>query len=223
MAQQHSNKQTLTTAALVVAFLGIFGPTCWAQSAPNLAAEPPEFVTSRLTKDQLHALRQGGFVLYMRHGTTDSSQPDQPGLDINNCSTQRPLSDEGRKVARQVGAAIKKLRIPVGEVRASPLCRTRETAQLAFGDKVTADPLLIYTSHLTSVQKQPIIENTRKQLSEPVPQGTNRVLVAHGPNLADVMGYFVKPEGTVVVLQPRGQNKFDYLATVTPDQWAELR
>jgi hypothetical protein len=56
-----------------------------------------------------------------------------------------------------------------------------------------------------------------------VPQGTNRVLVAHGPNLADVMGYFVKPEGTVVVVQPRGQNKFDYLATVTPDQWSALR
>jgi phosphohistidine phosphatase SixA len=210
-------------AQLAAAFVVLLGSSCWAQNTPAVVAEPVEFVTSRLSKEQLHALRQGGFVLYMRHGTTDSSQPDQPGLDINNCSTQRPLNDEGRKVARQVGAAIKKLRIPVGEVRTSPLCRTRETAQLAFGPGATVDPLLIYTSHLTSEQKQPVIENTRKRLSEPVPTGSNRVLVAHGPNLADVMGYFVKPEGTVVVLQPRGHNKFDYLATVTPDQWADLR
>jgi phosphohistidine phosphatase SixA len=158
----------------------------------------------------------------MRHGTTDSSQPDRINLDLNDCSTQRPLNDEGRKVARMVGSAIKRLRIPVGEVRTSPMCRTRETAQLAFGDKAVVDPLLLYTSHLTTAQKQPIVENTRKYLSEPVPTGVNRVLVAHGPNLADVMGYFVKPEGTVVVLQPRGDGKFDYLASITPDQWAGL-
>lgn len=211
------------TASWGLALLVLSTPATWAQTTSTAPKEPPEFVTSRLTPDQLKTLRQGGLVLYMRHGTTDSSQPDRVNLDLNDCSTQRQLNDEGRKVARLVGAAIKRLQIPVGEVRASPLCRTRETAQLAFGDKAVADPLLLYTSHLTTVQKQPIIENTRKYLSEPVSAGTNRVLVAHGPNMADVMGYFVKPEGTVVVLQPRGQGKFDYLASITPDQWAGLR
>ncbi len=210
-------------ASCGLALLVLPTPATWAQATSAAPKEAPEFVTSRLTGPQLKALRQGGLVLYMRHGTTDSSQPDRVNLDLNDCSTQRQLNDDGRQVARLVGAAIKRLQIPVGEVRASPLCRTRETAQLAFGDKAVADPLLLYTSHLTTVQKQPIIENTRKYLSEPVPAGTNRVLVAHGPNMADVMGYFVKPEGTVVVLQPRGQGKFDYLASITPDQWAGLR
>ncbi len=216
-------QRRLVTATVLAGFWFALTLPAGAQNAPAASNEPPEFVTSRLTNEQLKALRQGGFVLYMRHGTTDSTQPDRPNLDVNNCSTQRPLNDEGRKVAQQVGAAIKRLQIPVGEVRASPLCRTRETAQLAFGTKVLVDPLLIYTSHLTSAQKQPVVENTRKYLSEPVPAGANRVLVAHGPNMADAMGYFVKPEGTVVVLQPRGQGKFDYLASIKPDQWAELR
>ncbi len=218
------NAHKLKTLAAIWGLALLVLPTSatWAQTTTPPPKDPPEFVTSRLTTDQLKALRQGGLVLYMRHGTTDSSQPDRINLDLNDCSTQRPLNDEGRKVARMVGSAIKRLRIPVGEVRTSPMCRTRETAQLAFGDKAVVDPLLLYTSHLTTAQKQPIVENTRKYLSEPVPTGVNRVLVAHGPNLADVMGYFVKPEGTVVVLQPRGDGKFDYLASITPDQWAGL-
>jgi phosphohistidine phosphatase SixA len=223
MAQANCTKHRLIASACVVGLMAALSWPAAAENATPAPSEPPEFLTTRLTSDQLKALRQGGFVLYMRHGTTDSSQPDRPNLDVNNCGTQRPLNDEGRKVAQQVGAAIKRLQIPVGEVRASPLCRTRETAQLAFGNKIVVDPLLIYTSHLTTAQKQPVVENTRKYLSEPVPAGTNRVLVAHGPNMADVMGYFVKPEGTVVVVQPRGQGKFDYLASIKPDQWADLR
>ncbi len=217
------NLKFFATVAFVALWATSLANPALAQSAAPPANEPPEFVTARITPAQLKALRQGGFVLYMRHGTTDSSFPDRINLDLNDCSTQRPLNDEGRKVARLVGAAIKRLGIPVGEVRASPLCRTRETAQLAFGNPVTLDPMLMYTSHLTTAEKQPIVENTRKYLSEPVPAGRNRVLVAHGPNMADVMGYFVKPEGTVVVLQPRGNGKFDYLASITPTEWAALR
>jgi phosphohistidine phosphatase SixA len=125
-------------------------------------------------------------------------------------------------VAKQVGEAIRRARIPVGEVHASPLCRTRETAQLAFGAKVKTNPLLMYTAHLTSAQKAPILAHTRALLSAPVAKGTNRVLVAHAPNMADLIGYFVKPEGTVVVLQPEGDNRFTYLASIHPDMWARL-
>ena len=40
--------------------------------------------------------------------------------------------------------------------------------------------------------------------------------------MADLIGYFVKPEGTVVVLQPEGDNRFTYLASIHPDMWARL-
>ena len=56
-------------------------------------------------------------------------------------------------------------------------------------------------------------------LSEPVQAGTNRVIVAHAPNLADLMGYFVKPEGTVVVLKPLGEQQFRYIASIHPQHW----
>jgi phosphohistidine phosphatase SixA len=168
-----------------------------------------EFAEIKATPSLLAQLRKGGYVLYMRHGNTNNDIPDQPQLDLSDCSTQRPLNAQGRAVAKQVGEAIRRARIPVGEVHASPLCRTRETAQLAFGAKVKTNPLLMYTAHLTSAQKAPILAHTR-------------VLVAHAPNMADLIGYFVKPEGTVVVLQPEGDNRFTYLASIHPDMWARL-
>lgn len=206
---------------------GLCGQTAFAQAQPSsltVAASqgPAEFATTPATAQTLAQLRKGGLVLYMRHGTTDNSRPDQPDLKLDDCNTQRPLNDEGRAVAVKVGQALAKARIPVGDIWVSPLCRTRETAQLAFGNRFQVEPMLIYTAHLTTAQKQPVLEQTRKLLSTPVPDGTNRMLVAHAPNMADLMGYFVKPEGTVVVIEPLGDGQFRYLASIPPDLWPKL-
>lgn len=174
------------------------------------------------TRALLPRLQAGGYVLYMRHGNTNNDIPDQPRLDLNNCATQRPLNAEGRTVALQVGRALAQARIPVGKVFSSPLCRARETAEIAFGSRAQVDQGLMYTAHLTTAEKQPVLAHTRQLLSEPVAAGTNRVLVAHAPNLADLIGYFVKPEGTVVVFQPLGEGRFVYVASIPPGLWPQL-
>jgi hypothetical protein len=110
----------------------------------------------------------------------------------------------------------------VGDVWVSPMCRAKESAQLAFGNKAQVDINLMYTAHMTTEQKKPVLTNTRRLLSEPVTPGTNRVVVAHAPNLADVMGFFVKPEGNVVVFTPLGNQQFRYEASIHPQHWAKL-
>jgi hypothetical protein len=109
----------------------------------------------------------------------------------------------------------------VGEIQVSPLCRVKETTEAAFGASFVVNEKLMYTANLTTEQKKPIIETTRTLLSMPVPAGSNRVLVAHGPNLMDLMGYFPK-EGTVAVFRPRGADGFEYLASIPPAGWAAL-
>jgi hypothetical protein len=97
----------------------------------TLAAEsPPDAVAG---PSLLAALKEGGLVLYFRHTSTDFGQNDDQMSGYADCARQRNLTDSGREEARQIGAAIRRLGIPVGEVRASPFCRTRETAQLIFG------------------------------------------------------------------------------------------
>lgn len=190
---------------------------------PAVAAEPAAFVEKPAGPAVVKQLRGGGYVLYMRHGNTDTSRPDRvPAVDLNDCSTQRPLTEEGLRVAAQVGEAIRRAGIPVGEVLSSPLCRAKESAAAAFGRSYTVNNLLMYTANMTSEEKKPVIDETRTLISTPVFAGTNRVLVAHAPNLMDMMGYFPKPEGTVVIFRPLGNGGFEYLGSIAPQQWQEV-
>jgi hypothetical protein len=84
-------------------------------------------------KELLRRLKKGGLVLLIRHGYTDHSQSDARARDHSDCSIQRNLDDKGKRGSREMGAAIKKLGIPVGGIFASPKCRTRDTALEAFG------------------------------------------------------------------------------------------
>lgn len=192
-------------------------------SLPVAAAEPPVFVEKPVTSELIKQLRAGGYVLYLRHGNTDTSRPDRvPSVDLNDCSTQRPLTEEGVRVVTRVGEAIRKAKIPVGEIFSSPLCRAKESAAAAFGANFVIDNSLMYTANMTSEEKKPVIDKTRALLSASVSGATNRVLVAHAPNLMDLMGYFPKPEGTLVVFRPLGNGGFEYLGNIAPQQWQEV-
>ncbi len=191
-----------------------------APSNPIWRANPKDFQEKPLSSDTLRRLRSGGFVLYLRHGETQNDRVDQLPVDLKNCATQRLLSDEGRATARRVGAAIARARIPVTTLVSSPMCRTVETAQLAFGRRPETDSLLMYTAQLSSQQKLPRVDALRDWLSRPPAVGANVVLVAHGPNLMDLMGYFPK-EGVLSVFEPQGSS-FTYLGSVAPSQWALL-
>ncbi len=192
-------------------------------ASPASAPVASKFAEVPASAELLAKVRAGGFVLYLRHGYTDNNRPDRvPDVDLNDCSTQRPLTEEGRLLAKRVGEAISKAKLPISEIRISPLCRSRESAAAAFpGKPVTIDKLLMYTANLTDVQKAPIIANTRSLLSTPTAQGSNRLLVAHAPNLMDLIGYFPK-EGTLVIFGPKGEAGFEYLGSVAPARWSEL-
>src|SRR5690606_25508400 len=77
----------------------------------------------------VHALQQGGYVLYLRHAITDRSRIDTDRINLPNCATQRNLSAEGREQARAIGRAVQALGIAVAEVLTSPYCRCIDTAQ----------------------------------------------------------------------------------------------
>lgn len=220
--------QGLSALALAAALLGLGGlPAARAADAAPKAqglppADAPAFNEKLASAEQLRALRAGGFSLYLRHGPTDNARADRvPAVDLNDCSTQRPLTEAGRKLMAQVGEAMRKARIPVSEFRVSPMCRARDSAAAAFpGLPVQVDRDLMYVANFTDEQKAPIIANTRALLSQAVPAHTNRLTLAHAPNLMDLIGYFPK-EGTLVIFRPQGQG-FEYVASIPPNHWSAL-
>ena len=164
------------------------------------------------------ALRRGGFVLYFRHASTDFGQSDETMTSFEDCNAQRNLTDKGRDEARAIGAAMERDRIPVGDVLASPYCRTRETAQLIFG-RATVAP---------AVRGGPVQADAQRYaglvalLSDPVPPGTNRAIVSHGNPFHAVAGSPYLAEGEAAVVAPRGAGRFEVVARIPRDRWADL-
>lgn len=201
------------------------GPTAPRAAAPGSSpVSAPKFVEVPATIDTLRQLRVGGYVLYLRHGPTNNTIPDRtPQVDLDDCSTQRPLTEDGRKLMATVGQSMRKAGIGIGEFRVSPLCRARESAAAAFPAlSPVVDPHLIYLANFTAAKKAPIIAQTRTLLATPVPAGSNRLVLAHAPNLMDLMGYFPR-EGTLVIFRPRGETAgFEYIASIAPTRWADL-
>ncbi len=85
-------------------------------------------------------LRDGEHVVLLRHAMAPgASEPSD--FDIENCKTQRNLSERGRQQARKIGALFATRAAPTERVLTSRYCRTRETARLAFGDPEDFAPL----------------------------------------------------------------------------------
>lgn len=89
-----------------------------------------------------------GTVVLFRHALAPGGG-DPPGHKLDDCSTQRNLSDEGRAQARRIGAEFAVQKIEVAAVWSSQWCRTRDTADLAFPGRRVDQPDFnsFYTAH----------------------------------------------------------------------------
>jgi phosphohistidine phosphatase SixA len=175
-------------------------------------AEPPTAATVDL-------LRAGGYILYFRHAATDFSQNDAKMTSFEDCATQRNLTDRGRAEARAIGDAIRALAIPIGKVRASPFCRTVETAKLAFG---RAEPTSAVRGGPARPEDPARYAALRSLLGQAPAPGTNDVIVSHGNPFHAVAGPPYLAEGEAAVIQPSGEG-FRVVARIRVDEWAVAR
>ena len=177
--------RTLTHVALIVGSLAV----------PGTAADGEALWT---------LLKGGGQVVMIRHAITTPGVGDPPGMRLEDCKTQRNLTDQGRAHAKRVGAAFKARAIPVERVRSSPWCRCLETARLAFREPEVWAPLgnLYGRSELRDQQ----VKEMQSTLSEPRPGG-NTILVSHGSTISAATG--INPDtAEMVIVTPQGNGRF---------------
>jgi virginiamycin B lyase len=167
-------------------------------------------------------LRRGGYVLAFRHAATDFSMTDST-RDLNDCSRQRNLTAEGRRQARSIGREFRRLGIPVGRVLASPFCRTRETATLAFGRAVPSRSLVSaeFFEGEPAGERQPA--RLRHLLARSPRRATNTILVSHNFAIDDATGQSLA-EGEAVIVTPGGGSGrgFEVVARLKAGEWARL-
>ena len=166
----------------------------------------------------METLRTGGYTIILRHARTDRSIPtrETPGYSPKERADQRNLTADGVRDARLMGVVLKKYQIPIGEIIASPLYRTVETAQLAAGDPTTTTMALR------------VFPSTAEQaalVSAPTQSGTNRLLVTHHFVIeTHVPG--IKPgdigESEAVVVRPTADGKLELIGRITLSDWEAL-
>ncbi|HEY7521191.1 MAG TPA: histidine phosphatase family protein [Methylomirabilota bacterium] len=165
-----------------------------------------------LAKDEVWALlKAGGHVVLVRHAITTPGVGDPAGMRLDDCSTQRNLTDEGRRHAREVGEAFRTREIPVERVLSSPWCRCVETARLAFGAAEVWPPLANLYGRPENRAQQ--VSEMQRLVGEPRREG-NLVLVSHGSTISALTG--VSP-GTaeMVVVTPDGNGRFTVRGRLT--------
>lgn len=202
----------LVTAVLIVLF------AAGAVVGAAQAAAPAEQLQGRVL---LEALRGGGYVLLFRHAATDYGQNDVDKQNLENCLTQRNLSEAGREQAAAIGQAFRQLGIPVGTVLASPYCRTLETARLAFGVAEPSGDLVLEPSDDTSGDRTQLTAALRALLAHPPEPGTNTILVTHTLNIQSAVGLDIE-EGEAILASPDGTGSFSVVARVLADGWGPL-
>jgi len=181
----------------IIALAGIIGI---AAPAGAIWLVPWE-LSERQEAKTLADVQQGGYVIYLRHadrsrGAKEPFNANSPLDAFIDCTDQRNLTATGRAHAGKIGVAFRTLNIPVGRVVALPLCRTRETAQLAFG-AAELDPRLYDPTYVKAL------------FSEPVDKGNLVVVDTKDPvyRIADII---LQP-GEAAVFQPKKGGGFMYI------------
>lgn len=198
----------------------------WLRTAAAIAAAM--LTTTNATQAQdlkgkalLAALKTGGYVVYFRHFETGADFADQVTADIDNCWTQRNVNAQGLRDAQRIGKFFYDQKIPVGRVLSSPFCRTRHSADLAFGRYERIDGLKIlpskdYTPEQNAVMKAALVPFLSGEA------GKNTIIMAHDDNLVAAGGPLLDVQGEAAVLKVDGKGGYSVVARLKPDQWRLL-
>lgn len=162
-------------------------------------------------------LRAGGHVLLIRHGEVDNlSRSTSPDASFEGCEGQYNLTELGRAQALLLGDALRKRKVPIGGVLASPLCRTRDMARIAFGN-YRVFPELEQLPDGDETEQARRVEAMTKVIADH--RGAdNLVLVTHQPNI-DALTLESVEFANVVVLKPDSKSGFRVVRVLRVNDW----
>jgi phosphohistidine phosphatase SixA len=185
----------------------------------------PAFAQSPAAPAWIAQMREGGFVIVMRHGATHADQVDAKPFDPSDVVHQRQLNDQGRATARIMGAVLHGMEVLVSEVKTSQYNRAVETATLLGVGKVNPTEALNEGGTTTMAQGNDTKGDAlRKLAATPPPAGTNVILVTHKPNIVGALGkdWSDVSEGEATILRPDGKGGFTQVARVQATEWVGL-
>ena len=168
-------------------------------------------IKADLNKNLINQLEEGGKLVFIRHAYAPGSG-DPNNFNLNDCSTQRNLSEEGRKQAKSIGKFFIKNKIGIDKVLSSEWCRCKETAKIAFINFSTNSFLNSFYSSKFAKNKDKQIDALNNYLLK-FKSAKNLILVTHYVLISEVLNY--GPSSGEIVVSDKNFNiigniKIDY-------------
>jgi phosphohistidine phosphatase SixA len=162
-------------------------------------------------KDLWSAMRSGGYVVLMRHAIAPGTG-DPPNFQLDDCNTQRNLSDEGREQAVRIGARFRENGILSALVFSSQWCRCLETAKLLDLGPVHELSILnsFFRQYELRDQQTRMLQEwlDKQQLDRPV------VLVTHQVNISALTDVFAT-SGEMVIIRRFGTDRISVVGRIS--------
>ena len=138
-------------------------------------------------------------VIFLRHALAPGTG-DPAHFQIDDCSTQRNLSAEGRQQAKAIGQELKDKGLTPTRILSSPWCRCKETADLmALGAWQTHFGLSsFYEGH---VDRDDVLAALQAELTS-LSDNERVLLVTHQVVIQAVTGLYL-PSGGYVVMKSK--------------------
>ena len=156
------------------------------------------------------ALRDGKAFAIMRHALAPGTG-DPDNFKIDDCSTQRNLSDIGRKQAVKIGNRFRRDGIKQANVFTSQWCRCRETAKLLdLGPAVDLPPLNSFFQNFERRELQ--TQQLLQWLKSERPSGVV-IFSTHQVNVSALTGRFTS-SGEIIVAQLTDGNAVKVLGSL---------
>lgn len=156
-------------------------------------------------------LTAGGTIIMLRHSTAPGTG-DPRGFDLDDITTQRNLSDQGRAQAKDLGAHLRNAGLGTAPVFSSAWWRCLETAELlGLGEPEVFGGLNSFFGRPSA--RDEILQELRSFFESLPTDGDPVVLVTHQVNITAVTGA-VPASGCGVVLRANGTGSPDVIATI---------
>jgi phosphohistidine phosphatase SixA len=143
------------------------------------------------------ALRAGGHVALMRHADAPGGVGDPPGFRVEDCATQRNLSEKGRADAEKIGSRLQGEGIAFEKILSSPWCRCIDTAKLLNLGTVETEATFGNVVVLKD-QREALAAGARALIARWT-AGGNLLVVTHGANIQALTGVWLSSGEIVVV------------------------
>ena len=147
----------------------------------------------------LENLKKGGYLIFIRHAYAPGGG-DPNDFDINDCLTQRNLSDTGREQSKKIGNFFKMNKIPIDQVISSEWCRCKETAKIAFEKFEIKNFLNSFFSEKFAKNKSSQIKDLKEYVNN-WNSNKNLVLVTHYVVISEALNY--APDSGEIVISDR--------------------